>query len=89
MLAVACSRSIGAPRSLLNEVFVTAAVTGELGRSLDPRAHQTAQHDDREPVGCDKSGTTIGSAKIGVLLQLNNVIEIERADAEVVAMLRG
>ena len=28
-------------------------------------------------------------AKIGVLLQLNDVIEVERADAEVVALLRG
>ena len=59
------------------------------GRPLDPRSHETAQHDDREPVGCDKSGTAIGGAKVCVLLQLNNVIQVERADAEVVAMLRG
>ena len=49
------------------------------GRPLDPRSHETAQHDDREPVGCDKSGTAIGGAKVCVLLQLNNVIQVERA----------
>jgi hypothetical protein len=59
------------------------------GRPFDARSHETAQHDDREPIGCDKSGTAIGGAKVRVLLQLNDVIEIERADAEVVAMLRG
>ena len=59
------------------------------GRALDPRAQQPAQHDDREAIGRDKSGTAIGGAKVGMLLQLNNMIEIERADAEVVATLRG
>src|ERR1700738_4824230 len=38
--------------------------------------------DNGKTVGCNKTGPTIGRAKIRPLLQLHNMIEIERADAE-------
>src|SRR5258708_13349926 len=56
------------------------------GCALHPRPHETAQHDNGKAVRCDKSGPPIGCAKIGSLLQLHNMIEIECADAKVITV---
>jgi hypothetical protein len=59
------------------------------GRSFDPGTQQTAQYDNRKPVRRDKSGTTICRPEVSPMLQLHDVIEVERADAEIIANLCG
>src|SRR5437899_300710 len=57
------------------------------GCAPDPRSQETTQHDNGKAVRCYKTSSTIGRAKIRPLLQLHDMVEIERADAEVIALL--
>ena len=47
---------------------------------------EPAQHDNGKAVSRHKASPTIGGAEIGPLLQLHNMIEIERADTEIIAV---
>jgi hypothetical protein len=57
------------------------------GRAPDPRSQETTEQHNRKAVRRYESGTLIGSAELGLLLQFHDVIEIERADAEIIAAL--
>ena len=58
------------------------------GGAFDSRSEKTAQHHNRKTIRGDKPGALIGCTEVRLPLQFDNMIEIERADAEIIAVLR-
>jgi hypothetical protein len=59
------------------------------GRPRDPRPSEPTQHDNWKAIGGHEAGATIGCAEVGPVLELRDMIEIERADGEILSSLCG